>query len=83
MVGINDFESGEICIDGISIKEDPMTCKTRIAYIPDNPDLYEYLTGIQYLNFIADIFLDFQSGPGTAYRRLCSGFRNHQLPLEI
>ena len=56
MVGINDFESGEICIDGISIKEDPMTCKTRIAYIPDNPDLYEYLTGIQYLNFIADIF---------------------------
>ena len=56
VVGINDFESGEICIDGISIKEDPMTCKTRIAYIPDNPDLYEYLTGIQYLNFIADIF---------------------------
>ena len=52
VVGINDFESGEICIDGISIKEDPMTCKTRIAYIPDNPDLYEYLTGIQYLNFI-------------------------------
>lgn len=56
VVGINDFESGEICIDGISIKEDPIWCKTKFAYIPDNPDLYEYLTGIQYLNFIADIF---------------------------
>lgn len=56
VVGINDFESGEILIDGTSIREDPITCKTKFAYIPDNPDLYEYLTGIQYLNFIADIF---------------------------
>lgn len=56
VVGINDFETGEIYINGTSIKEDPFKCKSEIAYIPDNPDLYEYLTGIQYLNFIADIF---------------------------
>ena len=43
-------------IDGTSVKEDPIACKEKIAYIPDNPDLYEYLTGIQYLNFIADVF---------------------------
>lgn len=56
VVGINDYEEGEITIDGISVKAHPLECKSRIAYIPDNPDLYEYLTGIQYLNFIADIF---------------------------
>lgn len=56
IVGIHDFENGEILIDGISIKKDALACKSRIAYIPDNPDLYEYLTGIQYLNFMADIF---------------------------
>lgn len=56
VVGILDFEEGEILINGTSIKKDPFLCKTEIAYIPDNPDLYEYLTGIQYLNFIADIF---------------------------
>lgn len=56
VVGILDFDEGEILIDGISIKEDPMTCKKNIAYIPDNPDLYEFMTGIQYLNYIADIF---------------------------
>lgn len=56
VVGIIDFEEGDILIDGISVKENPLECKKRIAYIPDNPDLYEYLTGIQYLNFIADIF---------------------------
>ena len=50
------FDSGEITIDGISIKADPLACKRKIAYIPDNPDLYEFMTGIQYLNFIADIF---------------------------
>lgn len=54
-VGIIDFE-GDIFIDGVSIKENPILCKRKFAYIPDNPDLYEYLTGIQYLNFIADIF---------------------------
>lgn len=53
---IHDFESGEIYMDGISLKEDAIACKKRMAYIPDNPDLYEYLTGIQYLNFICDIF---------------------------
>ena len=56
VVGIHGFDKGEIRINGTSIKEDPMLCKQQFAYIPDNPDLYEYLTGIQYLNFIADIF---------------------------
>lgn len=56
VAGIHGFEEGEIFVDGISVKENPMECKKRMAYIPDNPDLYEYLTGIQYLNFIADIF---------------------------
>lgn len=56
VVGIHDFEEGEITIDGVSVKEDPIRCKAMLAYIPDNPDLYEYLTGIQYLNFVADIF---------------------------
>ena len=55
-VGIIDFNSGDILIDGHSIKEDPLYCKSQIAYIPDNPDVYEYMTGIQYLNFIGDVF---------------------------
>ena len=53
---IMNFDSGEIYIDGISIKEDPIGCKKKLAYIPDNPDLYEYLSGIKYLNFISDIY---------------------------
>ncbi len=56
IAGIQGFDSGEILIDGCSIRENPIACKRKFAYIPDNPDLYEYLTGIQYLNFIADIF---------------------------
>ncbi len=56
VVGIHGFEKGEIRINGISIKENPLLCKKQFAYISDNPDLYEYLTGIQYLNFVADIF---------------------------
>lgn len=56
VVGILDFEEGDILIDGISVKENPLKCKEILAYIPDNPDLPEYLTGIQYLNFMADIF---------------------------
>lgn len=56
IVGIHDFDQGTITVDGISVKEDPIRCKSRIAYIPDNPDLFEYLTGIQYLNFLADMF---------------------------
>lgn len=56
VVGILQFDAGEITIDGISIKENPLECKRCFAYIPDNPDLYDYMTGIKYLNFIADIF---------------------------
>ena len=56
VVGILNFDEGEIFIDGVSIKESPIDCKKKIAYIPDNPDLYDFMTGIQYLNFIADIF---------------------------
>lgn len=56
LVGILDFEAGTIFVDGHSIKDDPVACKKVIAYLPDNPELYEHLTGIQYLNFIADIF---------------------------
>ena len=56
IVGVLDFTEGEILIDGKSVKSDSMECKKITAYIPDNPDLYENLTGIQYLNFIADVF---------------------------
>lgn len=54
--GILRFDSGEIYVDGISVKENPIECKKRIAYIPDNPDLYDFMSGIKYLNFIADIY---------------------------
>lgn len=54
--GILKPDSGEIYVDGISIKDNPIRCKANMAYIPDNPDLYEFMTGIQYLNFIADIY---------------------------
>ena len=54
--GLLNFEIGEIYIDGVSIKDDPIACKKKIAYIPDNPDLYEFMSGIKYLNFIADIY---------------------------
>ena len=56
VVGILQFDSGEIYINGKSIKEDPLGCKSDTAYIPDNPDLYDYMSGIKYLNFVADIF---------------------------
>ena len=56
IAGILQFDAGDIRIGGISIREDPLACKRLMAYIPDNPDLYEYMTGIKYLNFIADIF---------------------------
>lgn len=56
IVGVIQFEEGEIFIDGHSVKKEPLACKKVTAYIPDNPDLYEHLTGIQYLNFIADIY---------------------------
>lgn len=56
VVGVLDFSEGEIFIDGHSVKDEPIKCKRITAYIPDNPDLYENLTGIQYLNFVADVF---------------------------
>jgi ABC-2 type transport system ATP-binding protein len=56
VVGIQDFDSGEITIGGHSVKKEPLVCKRKIAYIPDNPDLYEFMSGIKYLNFIADIY---------------------------
>ena len=56
VVGIQQFDSGEIRIGGHSIKDEPLACKRMLAYIPDNPDLYDFMTGIKYLNFIADIF---------------------------
>lgn len=56
VVGILNPDAGEITVDGLSMRENPVACKRKIAYIPDNPDLYEFMTGIKYLNFIADIF---------------------------
>lgn len=54
--GILQFDSGEIYIDGISIKNNPLGCKKKLAYIPDNPDIYNFMSGIKYLNFIADVY---------------------------
>ena len=56
VVGILQFDEGEITSGGVSIKDDPIACKKQIAYIPDNPDLYDFMSGIKYLNFVADIF---------------------------
>jgi ABC-2 type transport system ATP-binding protein len=56
VVGILKPDEGEIIIDGLSLKDNPIECKKRIAYIPDNPDIYNFMTGIQYLNFVSDIF---------------------------
>lgn len=56
IVGVLDFDEGEILVDGHDVKKEPLACKQVTAYIPDNPDLYEHLTGIQYLNFIADLY---------------------------
>ena len=56
VAGIQQFDRGEIFIDGHSVRTEPLECKRVLAYIPDNPDLYDFMTGIQYLNFIADIF---------------------------
>lgn len=54
--GLLSFEEGDVFIDGVSIKSDPIQCKKKLAYLPDNPDLYEYLTGIKFLNFVADVY---------------------------
>ena len=76
VVGVLDFTEGEIFIDGHSVKEEPLACKRVTAYIPDNPDLYENLTGIQYLNFIADVF-----GIGAPQRE--AGIRKYAQLFEI
>lgn len=57
MVGALDYENGEILLDGLSIKNNPVEFKNKLAYIADNPDIYDFMTGIKYLNFIADVFL--------------------------
>ncbi|NMP37614.1 MAG: ABC transporter ATP-binding protein [Clostridiales bacterium] len=56
VAGILGFDSGEILVDGVSVKQNPLECKKKLAYIPDNPDLYDFMSGIKYLNFVADIF---------------------------
>lgn len=57
ITGIHPFDKGEVLIDGLDIQKNPLEVKKRIAYVPDNPDVYEFMTGIQYLNFIADVFM--------------------------
>ncbi len=57
ITGIHSFDKGEVLIDGLDIQKNPLEVKKRIAYVPDNPDVYEFMTGIQYLNFIADVFM--------------------------
>lgn len=74
VVGIIDFEEGEIFVDGHSVKDEPVQCKSLLAYIPDNPDLYEHLTGIQYLNFIADIFGVSQEKRTALIQKYADGF---------
>ena len=56
VVGLMDFDEGTITIDGYSIRDDPVLCKRSFAYIPDNPDLYDYISGMQYLDFICDVY---------------------------
>ena len=71
-VGILQFDAGEITIGGHSIQTEPLACKQLLAYIPDNPDLYDFMSGIQYLNFIADVFgiLSLINTPSTSFPRL-------------
>ncbi len=82
--GILGFDSGEITIDGISIKDDPIACKKLIAYIPDNPDLYDFMTGAKYLNFIADAFkipTEERNGKIEKYAKLFSIYENLWQPI--
>lgn len=72
--GILQFDSGEIYVNGVSVREDPLSCKRQIAYIPDNPDLYEYMSGIQFLNFVADIFGVDQADRQERIRRYADAF---------
>jgi len=72
--GILPFDAGEIFVDGKSVKAEPLACKSVLAYLPDNPDLYEFLSGIQYLNFIADVFGVGQDERAARIRRLADSF---------
>ncbi len=72
--GIIDFDEGEITIDGISVRKDPIACKKKIAYIPDNPDMYDFLSGIKYLNFIADVYEITKSERETRIRKYADMF---------
>ncbi len=74
MTGILQFDEGDILFDGKSIKDAPLECKRMFAYIPDNPDLYDFMTGIQYLNFIADIFEVSQSDRQERIHKYASAF---------
>ena len=69
VAGIISFDGGEIHVDGHSVADEPLACKRSMSYVPDNPDLYEYLTGIQYLNFIADVFGVSESERTAAFRK--------------
>ena len=69
VAGIIGFDGGEIHVDGHSVAREPLKCKRSMAYVPDNPDLYEYLTGIQYLNFIADVFGVSETERTAAFRK--------------
>lgn len=75
VVGVMDFEEGEILIDGHSVKKEPVLCKSLTAYIPDNPDLYEYITGVQYLNYICDMFSVSESGRISEIRKYAELFK--------
>ena len=75
VTGILEFDEGEILIDGKSVKKQPVACKAVTAYIPDNPDLYEYLTGIQYLNFIGDMFGVEKAARGERIEKYAAMFR--------
>ena len=72
--GILQFDSGEIWVGGVSVRDDPLSCKRKIAYIPDNPDLYDFMSGIKYLNFVADIFGVSQSDRQERIRRYADTF---------
>ena len=72
--GILQFDSGEIYVNGTSIKTDPLACKRKIAYIPDNPDLYDFMSGIKFLNFVADIFGVSQNDRQERIRRYAEAF---------
>ena len=78
--GIQQYDNGEITIGGISLKADPLGCKRIMAYIPDNPDLYDYMTGIQYLNFIADVF---RVDPETRSKRIRDYADRFQLTQDL